>query len=609
MTSAQNPPQPLNGNKIKYLLLVIFACGQLLSVAQETRRIDGDRYIVHVVEKGHTLFAISKKYSIPIDQILEHNPDAKFGLRIGSEVLIPQKEVDKKAARDNPPDINGKFLTHTVERKETLYSISKKYKVDINRILEYNPGADKDLPIGKVLRIYVGDVAVKDSLAVLAAQPDSLINHKVEPGQTFYTLTRMYGVSEDSIRAVNDGLRDGLKAGAIIRIPKYTEEFLSQQKDSVLHDIDKTPQLSGPRTVYRVALMLPFSLDIQDSIFAHADPTKPMELYALTRIASEIYGGVKLALDSLKQSGLNVELYVYDVAEDPEELRRILDFPVLKKMHLIIGPLHRSSYTKVAEFAAPHGIHVVSPVPNQMLKTTSPNSCVIHASSKEQMRFLGRYVARMHLSDNVVVVDSDKFKDYDYVHNFLNSYHTHFRLGDSIAPVKLDKFGVDNVKSKLVTDRKNILVVPSSDLGFVSDFMNRISNIKSSDYEIQVIGMEKWLDYHNVDIAYKNKFNLIVPASSFLNFDTPEADAFLELYREEFEREPGNGGYAFLGFDVAWYFARALQQYGLDFYRHFEENSYEGLYLGFHFDRNATGCHNRHIYLLQYDDYHLKKIN
>lgn len=608
MTLAQNPPQPLNGNSLKYFLVLIFCCGQTWSAAQEIRKIDGQRYTVHVVEKGHTLFAISKKYSVPIDQIIEHNPEAKLGLRIGAEILIPMSEVDKKAARDNPPEISGKFLTHTVEKKETLFSISKKYGVEINKILEYNPGADKDLAIGRLLKIYVGDVAVKDSVIVAPAAPDSLINHRLEQGQTFYTLTRIYKVSEDSIRQVNGGLEEGLKAGAVIRIPKYTEEFMSQQTDS-LDRISELNALSGPRTVYRVALMLPFSLDIQDSVFAHSDPTKPMELYTLTRIASEIYAGVNLALDSLKNTGLNVELYVYDVAEDPDQLRRVLEYPVLDKMHLIIGPLHRSSYVKVAEFAALKGIHVVSPVPNQMLETTSPNSCVIHASAKEQMRFLGRYVARMHLSDNVVVVDSDKFKDYDYLQNFLNSYHANYRLGDSIVPVKLDKFGIESVRNKLVTDRKNVMVVPSSDLGFVSDFMNRISNIKSSDFDIQVIGMEKWRDYHNVDIAYKNRFNLIVPASSFLNFESSEVEMFVQRYRNLYERDPGNGGYAFLGFDVTWYFANALRQYGLDFYRHFEENQYEGLYLGFKFDRNSTGCHNRHIFLLQYDDYHLKKIN
>jgi hypothetical protein len=225
------------------------------------------------------------------------------------------------------------------------------------------------------------------------------------------------------------------------------------------------------------------------------------------------------------------------------------------------------------------------------------------------MRFIGRYVARMHMSDNVVVVDSDKFKDYDYLQTFLNTYHAHYRHGDSIAPVKLDKFGIESVKNKLVTNRPNILVVPSSDLGFVSDFMNRISNIKSAEYDIRVIGMEKWMDYHNVDIAYKNRFKLVVPASSFLDFGSPETIDFVKRFRQRFERDPGNGGYAMLGFDVAYYFAGALQQYGLDFYRYFAQNEYEGLHLGFRFEQQANGCHNRHIYLLQYDDYHLKKIN
>ena len=610
MISAPSHRLPLNGNSLRAILLVAVLSLSALAFGQETRRIDGQRYTVHIVEKGHTLFAISRQYSVPVETILEHNPDARSGLRIGDEILIPEREVDRKAARDNPPEMDGKFLNHKVERKETLFSISRKYDVDVNSILEHNPEADKGLQIGEILRIYVGDVAVKDEQIIQPAVPDSLLRHQVEPGQTLYSIARLYEVSIEDITAVNDGLPEGLKADMILRIPLPNPEFVTDDAvEAVPSDLfDDFPSLSGPRSSYRVALMLPFATDLQDSIFKNLDPTSPIAVNALTDIAVEIYRGFRIAADSLATRGMNVDLYLYDVGESEVDIQQAMSDPQLAEMHLIVGPLHRTSFEKAEKFAAARGIHIVSPVPNQMLRTNYPTSCVLHASYADQMRFLGRYVARMHLNDNVVVVDSDKFKDHDYLQFFLQSYQSNFR-GDTIQPVKLDKFGIESVKSKLVSGKKNIIVVPSMDLGFVSDLMNRLSNIKSGDYDLVVMGMEKWMDYHNVDMQYKNRFNLTVPATSYLNFDREEHRHFSEVYTNAFNRPPGNGGYAFMGFDVGWYFLGAMNKFGLDFPDYFERNKYRGLYMGFDMERQSKGCRNTHIYLLQYNDYQLQPIN
>lgn len=574
---------------------------------QEIRKIDGERFEVHIVEKGHTLFAISKKYAVDIDDIITYNPEARTGIKIGEEILIPLGAVDKKEARDNPPEISGAFLAHKVERKETLYSISKKYGVPVDKIIAQNPEAKTGLQVGQMLKIYVGDVPDTDPQAVAPAQGDSLILHKVEKGQTLYSIARQYKVSVDSVRALNDGLPEGLKAGHYLRIPKFTEAYLAAQEEKA--PLDSLVRLSGSRESYNVALMLPFAMDIQDSIFAESDPTKEMELYTLTRISAEMYLGVQLAVDSLVREGLNVDLFVYDVSDDLIALDDILHKRVMQDMHMIIGPLHRESYERVVDFAAPLGIPVVAPVPNQKLVPDYNGSCIVHTTALQQMVFLGKYVARMHFTDNIVVVDSDKFKDYDYVQTFLNSYQSHFKYGDTLRAVKLDKFGIASVEAQLSRSRKNIVVVPSSDLGFVSDFMNRLSNVKDDDFDIQVVGMEKWLDYHNVDTEYKNRFAVTVPSSTYLDFKGINTQAFIQAFREHFESDPGNDGYAVLGFDVAYFFLGGLMEFGLDFPEHFDEMPREGVHMGFRFESTPTGCLNRHVFLLQFADYDLMRLN
>jgi len=607
MILVQNRLRPLSGSKLKFSIALFFLVFSFLVSAQEVRIIDGQRYQVHRVEKGHTLFAISKTYSISVDQILESNPNARAGLQVGQEVLIPLGKVDKKAARSNPPEMKGKFLEHTVEKKETLYSISKKYSVEISSIIEHNPEVAAGLQHAQVLKIYVGDVAVASPSIIAPATGDSLIQHLVEPGETLYAISKKYDVSMDSILYLNNGLIDGVKAGTYIRIPRYTAEFraeklqnLKGQPSNLLHFA------SGD--AYNIALMLPFSMNIQDSIFRNSDPTKPIQLYTLTDIAVDLYRGVLIAADSLNKLGFSAEIFVYDVSDNLSETRAVLAKPELKNMHLIIGPLHRTSFELVAEFGASKGINVVSPVPNQMLKTSHSTSVTVHPNVDEQMRYLGQYMAKMHFTDKILVVDSKKLKDANYVKTFLDTYNTHYKYGDTLSAFNINKFGLEGLTAKLSSTQKNFIVVPSADVAFVSDFMNRLSNIKSS-YNVTVVGMEKWLDYDNIDFNYKERFKLMVPSTAFLDFRKPESVQFIKKYRKEFNTDPGQQGYAFVGYDIALYFMSELHKHGMDYTKHFSSDKYNGLNLSFNFDQQSSGCRNRHIYILQHTNYELKKVN
>ena len=77
-TLAVSRLQPLNGNNMRYLLIFLFVSCSFLSFAQEAEKeeliihkIEGKEYYIHVVDTGNTLFAISRKYAIPREEILK----------------------------------------------------------------------------------------------------------------------------------------------------------------------------------------------------------------------------------------------------------------------------------------------------------------------------------------------------------------------------------------------------------------------------------------------------------------------------------------------------------------------------------------------------------
>ena len=134
--------------------------------------------IVHVVAAGETVYGISRKYNITPEQLLALNPEAKNGLSIGQVLIIskgqpnapklPEKEVaTPEVAPETQPVVEqvkprepstiviftDSLVQHTVQRKETLYSISKRFMVPIETLMEVNKLSSQKIRTGDVLLI------------------------------------------------------------------------------------------------------------------------------------------------------------------------------------------------------------------------------------------------------------------------------------------------------------------------------------------------------------------------------------------------------------------------------------------------------------------------
>lgn len=93
--------------------------GQTAGTAQEVSR--------HIVTSGETLYQLSRKFGVKQEQIIALNPGLTAqNLRVGQEVLIPVKG-------------QGSKVTHRVQKKETLWSISQAYGVTLEELVAANP--------------------------------------------------------------------------------------------------------------------------------------------------------------------------------------------------------------------------------------------------------------------------------------------------------------------------------------------------------------------------------------------------------------------------------------------------------------------------------------
>lgn len=114
-----------------------YALRDSLGIKQE----NGQTFILHKVEKGEGLFAISRRYDVHIDQLRKANPDALGGLVLGEIILVPW------SVRRTDLDY------HTIQKGETLYSISKEYDVSVAQLRELNDLKGNEIEIGQDLVI------------------------------------------------------------------------------------------------------------------------------------------------------------------------------------------------------------------------------------------------------------------------------------------------------------------------------------------------------------------------------------------------------------------------------------------------------------------------
>jgi len=146
--------------------------------------------VIHVVQKGETLWTIARRYGLSVDELVRLNE-----LSDPNRIVVGQKLVIRE----------GEARVHVVQRGETLTSIARLYGLTVQELLALN-----DLPNPNLLQ--VGQQII--------VSPKVQRTHVVATGDTLWDIARRYGVSVEAIQAAN-GIDDPrrLRVGQSLVIP------------------------------------------------------------------------------------------------------------------------------------------------------------------------------------------------------------------------------------------------------------------------------------------------------------------------------------------------------------------------------------------------------
>lgn len=594
----------------------------------------GKPYYVHFVKQGETLLAISKAYQVSIEEIQAENPSLQKGLQYDMALRIPKyavadnKNTNKKSDNENAPvsKTTEKPKTYTVEKKETLYGISRKFEITVDELLKANPNATI-LKEGMVLVIpekTKSETTIKTN-SKTPELADLDLNAKevtVKAGETLYSIAKLYRTSVDTLIALNPELVDGLKSGMVLRLKRTAKVpvvlpnneskpmGISEFKKPTVNELDCF-QTSNIENTYNIALLLPFALE---DVMDQNDDASAAQASAECFRYYPMYAGFMMAVDSLQRYGLHAKIYVYDADKqnDTLKLRSVLRKPEMQNMNLIIGPLYATSFPIAARFAQKHGIPIVNPL-SQRENLVRGNPFVIKTKPSDLAVAdkLAAHIVNKYSDWNVVAVRFDEKENSSMLKRFsqkINQLKEEKAFRGQIVEVNMGLSKMAGVIQALDANKKNIVIYFSDNKSSVPSFISLL-NAQKGDRDVSLIGMEEWSEME-LETEFLVDLNFEQVTFSNIDYTSDRVIDFTQQYRTKYKAKPQSEQYAFLGFDMGWYYLTSLMWYGKDFQNCMQYNNYKGLEYNFDFRnfKEGDGMQNASVHILKLVDYKMVEV-
>ncbi|MBR1768681.1 MAG: peptidoglycan-binding protein LysM [Prevotella sp.] len=321
----------------------------------------------------------------------------------------------------------------------------------------------------------------------------------------------------------------------------------------------------------------------------------------------EYYRGILMACDSLKQSGISVDIHAWNAAEDADIIQILHDNDAAR-CDIIFGPLYSRQMQAMSDFVQRNDIRLVIPFSiNAPQLLTNPNIFQIWQSPTNVTNSsIDRYL--------------ENFKDYHPVFIDCNdSTSKKFPFTSGIRR-QLDNRGIvyniTNLKSSeeqfskaFSRTQKNIVILNtgrSQELGVAFAKLNGML-LKEPTLEISMFGYTEWLSYTRTHLENFYKYDTYIPSAFHYNPLTPQTQRLEQKYRWNFHSDMQHAlpRFALTGFDHAFFFLKGLHKYGKSFNGAAGMFGYPPVQTPLMFERLGNGgFQNRSVSLVHYTTDH-----
>ena len=435
-------------------------------------------------------------------------------------------------------------IFHEVDRKETLFSISQKYNINVNDILELNP----KLKNSRLRRRSTILIPVFNSIQdVIKIEKDSI--------EISYNISKL-----DSIYSKKRKKNNQLNLSVLLPFRSATINYDS---------INEVESLFEDRNLYTIAL--------------------------------DFYSGILYAVEDLKKLDILVELNVFDTENSVSKILEISNNSKILNSDLIIGPLIPRNFETLSNLEFLESIPKVFPlstIPVKIIKGVVQAVTPRILLREKMLDYLNKKIDR---EENIVIIADSLNEDIEdkLTKIFPNSIKIKPEFEGYILPELLDSLLVDSLPNKVI--------IESEIFTLISSVISQLNSQITSERDVRLYTTYRGNQYDDPSINIKDLGNLgftYTSISKKINNDS--ISKFESNYINLFGSFPNKD--IIRGYDVAKdILLRVLIDNNINKTVKYDEQAYTESKFLYKID-SLGGLYNSSMYILKHKDYDLEEI-
>ncbi len=584
-----------NSNKMlrRFIILLIPAIFAVCAVSaqvnveisQEKVLENGQKFYLHTVQQGQTLYSICKAYSAKEKDVLNANPELQSGtLSIGQIIKIP---IENEISKD------GKYIVYTVKKGETLYSLLKRFETTEKEFYEANPKLSRNESIRAGDEIYF-PVKEKKNENVIVKKPEEepkqnvitprdetkYIYHTVAKGETLYKLTKQYDISLDELVAENPSLADRpLSIGETIRVPRKQIALVKQEENNKEEKNEEPEHYIRPvnsenaevaetepdtmvvltdKKDFSIALLMSFETEANLRDLANQEKRKvPQKIRTATERAVDFYSGCLVALENFRHDDVKIRFKAYDIGKDNTILTTMVGEGKLDNVDMIIGPAYKSQVDYLNSLNL--GIPMLLPfVTDENVLKSNPNNIMLNPSKQDIRNEVAKYASSIANSNALIIKgtsDDSKVAASKYVEAMQN-------VGVKATELNFNGSSIEALGSALVKGAENIIIMTFENEMTATRVLSQVFKL-CNDYKITLIADPRIMNYESIDPNYYVEVRYTYYSDISIDYKNLDVKTFISRFHNAFLCEPNTDAY--IAADAINYFVPLMQKAGKTF--------------------------------------------
>jgi ABC-type branched-subunit amino acid transport system substrate-binding protein len=321
-------------------------------------------------------------------------------------------------------------------------------------------------------------------------------------------------------------------------------------------------------------ILLPFNLnDLTNSVGSN-------------KYTYELYEGMKIAAELLKNNGIIVNLHAFDVKKTKGDFQSLERKEGFKNLDLFVGPLYSDPNNEAVSFALTNKIIQVHPLSNNLELLKDGNSIfLMQPSHLQQSKKTIEYVSGLNKKKSVSIYFGNAKKD-----SLFAVIYRSEALKKGYTITTFSKF--NGILQKLLPEVGHIFLATDNNHGI--RFLQSVSLSKITTEVICTASSFAW-EKTPVSSLTEN-VSLVYP--EFVSKEKEQVRNFEKIFLEKMATQPSF--YAFAGFDLVYFFGKMLKD-GKDIFKlNIESGAYEDDYLLSGFDFSGKIKENAIVPIVKY---------